>query len=72
MGVARRRLDMGVPEQRSDHWQGLSKRQRPGSEGVAQVVSTVIQRSWARERQVPGEALDFGDDATGSLPWSQV
>ena len=34
---------------------------------MAQVVSSVIQRSWIRERQFPSEALDFGDDVKGSL-----
>ena len=72
MSVARRGLDVAVAEQLSDHRQSLPERQRTRSEAVAQVVSSAIRRSGTRERQVPGEALDFGNDPKGSLPWSRV
>ena len=48
MGVAGRRLDVAVAEQLADDRQGLAERQRPGSEGMAEIVQPDILQSGPR------------------------
>ena len=38
MGIARRRLDLGMPKQFADHGQALAKRQGAGCERMAEVM----------------------------------
>ena len=45
MGVARRRLDLGMPKQFADHGQALAKRQGAGCERVPEVMKPDVLNS---------------------------
>ena len=45
MGVASRRLDLGVPQQLADHRQALAERQGPAGEAVSEIVDYEHRRA---------------------------
>ena len=54
VSVARGGLDLRVAEEFADYRETLTECRSPRSKAVAMVVSSAIQRSGIRERQVPG------------------
>ena len=42
MSIARRGLDVAVPEQLADHWKVFAKGQGPGGKAVTKVVNSAI------------------------------
>ena len=63
VGVARRRLDLSVAQQSSDHRQPLTRRHRCRGEGVAQVVDANVLQPGPRPH-APPEGLEIAQ----SLP----
>ena len=53
MGIASRRLDLGVSEQFADHGQALAKRQGTGSERMTEVMKPDVLKPGARSYAIP-------------------
>ena len=53
VGVARRRLDLGMPKQFADHGQALAKRQGTGSERMTEVMKPDVLKPGARSYAIP-------------------
>ena len=67
MGVARRGLDVAVPEQLANRQQGLAERQGTGREAVSQVMDSHVVEVRAGAYAAPG-VLNIGQMGPGFVP----
>ena len=66
MGVPRRGLHLGVPEQFPDHGQAFAKRQRPRSKRMTQIMDPHVLQTRTFADAPPG-ALQIGEVRAGEV-----